>query len=39
LLKNKRDIVLKVPNDYSVVLTAPELGRLVYEAKVGLIGN
>ncbi len=39
LLKNKRDIVLKVPNDYSVVFTDPELGHLVYEAKVGLIGN
>jgi hypothetical protein len=39
LLKIKRDIVIRVPNDYSFVLTDPELGRLVYEAKVGLIGS
>ena len=39
LLKSKRNIVIRVPNDYSFVLTDPELGRLVYEAKVGLIGS
>jgi hypothetical protein len=39
LLKNKRDIVLTVPNDYSVVVNDPDLGKLVYEAKVGLVGN
>jgi hypothetical protein len=38
LLKNKRDITAQVPNDYSLVLTDPELGRLLYEAKVGLLG-
>ncbi len=39
ILKNKRDAVLQVPNDYSFVITDAELGRLVYEAKVGLIGS
>jgi hypothetical protein len=39
LLKIKREIVLQVPNDYSFVLPDPDLGRLVYEAKVGLIGS
>jgi hypothetical protein len=39
LLKAKRDAEIEVPNDYSFVLTDPELGRLVYEAKIGLIGN
>jgi len=39
LLRSKRDTVIQVPNDYSFVLIDPELGRLVYEAKVGLIAN
>jgi hypothetical protein len=39
LLKNKRELVLQVPNDYSVIWEDPDLGRLVYEAKVGLVGN
>jgi hypothetical protein len=39
VLKNKREAVVQVPNDYSVVLTDPELGRLLYEAKVGLLGS
>jgi hypothetical protein len=39
LLRSKREIVIQVPNDYSFVLNDPELGRLVYEAKVGLIGS
>lgn len=39
ILKNKRDAIIQVPNDYSFVLTDAELGRLVYEAKVGLIGS
>jgi hypothetical protein len=39
LLKNKRDAVVQVPNDYSLVITDPELGRLVYDAKVGLVAN
>src|SRR5450432_1941922 len=38
LLKNKREIVIRVPNDYSLEVTDAELGHLVYEAKVGLIG-
>jgi hypothetical protein len=39
LLKNKRELALQVPNDYSVIWDDPDLGRLVYEAKVGLVGN
>ncbi|HTA92370.1 MAG TPA: hypothetical protein VK745_22485 [Polyangiaceae bacterium] len=39
ILKNKRDAIIQVPNDYSFVVTDAELGRLVYEAKVGLIGS
>jgi hypothetical protein len=39
ILKNKREAVIQVPNDYSLVLSDPELGRLLYEAKVGLIGS
>lgn len=39
LLRSKREIVLQVPNDYSFVLNDPERGRLVYEAKIGLIGS
>ena len=39
LLKSKRELVIRVPNDYSFVWSDPDLGRLVYEAKVGLVGN
>ena len=39
LLKSKREILLLVPNDYSFVLTDPDLGQLVYEAKIGLVGS
>ena len=39
LFKSKREGSLRVPNDYSFVLEDPELGRLVYEAKVGLLGG
>jgi len=39
LLSGKREAVLDVPNDYSFVVTDPNLGRLVYEAKVGLVGR
>lgn len=39
LLKSKREIVLVVPNDYSFVLTDPDLGQLIYEAKIGLVGS
>ena len=39
LLKTRREIVISVPNDYSFVLMDPDLGRLVYEAKVGLVGS
>jgi hypothetical protein len=39
LLKNKRELVLQVPNDYSVIWPDPDWGQLVYEAKIGLVGN
>jgi len=39
LLKGKREASLSVPNDYSVVITDADLGRLVYEAKIGLVAN
>jgi hypothetical protein len=39
ILKSKREIVIQIPNDYSLVWTDPDLGRLIYEAKVGLIGS
>jgi hypothetical protein len=39
LLKSKREIVIVVPNDYSFVLTDPDLGQLIYEAKIGLVGS
>jgi hypothetical protein len=39
LLKSKREIVIVVPNDYSFVLMDPDLGELIYEAKVGLVGR
>jgi len=32
-------ITLEVPNDYQIVLTDPELGKLVYEAKIGIVGQ
>jgi len=39
LLKGKREALLGVPNDYSLVITDADLGRLVYEAKIGLVAN
>lgn len=30
---------LEVPNDYQIILTDPTYGKMVYEAKVGLIGD
>lgn len=32
-------ITLEVPNDYQIVLTDPDLGKLVYEAKIGIVGQ
>lgn len=39
LLKNKRDAVITVPNDYSFEVDDPEWGKLQYEAKIGLVAN
>jgi hypothetical protein len=39
LLKNKREAVLMVPNDYSFEVDDAEWGKLQYEAKIGLVAN
>ena len=39
LLKNKREAVITVPNDYSFEVDDPEWGKLQYEAKIGLVAN
>ncbi len=39
LLKGKREASLGVPNDYSVIITDADLGKLVFEAKIGLVAN
>jgi len=39
LLKNKREAVLTVPNDYSFEIEDSDLGTLKYEAKIGLVAN
>jgi len=39
LFKNKREAVLTVPNDYSFEFADADWGKLVYEAKVGLVGS
>lgn len=39
LLKNKREAVISVPNDYSFELDDPDWGKLMYEAKIGLVAS
>jgi hypothetical protein len=39
VLKNKREAVLTVPNDYSFELDDADWGTLKYEAKIGLVAN
>ena len=39
LLKNKREAVITVPNDYSFEVDDPEWGKLTYQAKIGLVAN
>ncbi|MEO7033397.1 MAG: hypothetical protein ABI548_05965 [Polyangiaceae bacterium] len=39
LLKNKREAVLTVPNDYSFEVDDAEWGKLEYEAKIGLVAH
>jgi hypothetical protein len=39
LLKNKREAVITVPNDYSFEVDDPEWGKLEYDAKIGLVAN
>jgi hypothetical protein len=39
LLKNKREAVVMVPNDYSFEIDDAEWGKLQYGAKIGLVAN
>ena len=39
LLRNKREAVLTVPNDYSFEVDDAEWGKLKYDAKIGLVAN
>jgi hypothetical protein len=39
IFKAQREITINVPNDYSLFVQDPELGKLVYEAKVGLVSD
>ncbi|HEY3253212.1 MAG TPA: hypothetical protein VGJ91_04655 [Polyangiaceae bacterium] len=32
-------LTIQVPNDYQIALSDPKLGKLVYEAKIGLLSN
>ncbi|MEI9949871.1 MAG: hypothetical protein WDO74_13040 [Pseudomonadota bacterium] len=37
--KTPGSTTIQVPNDYQIALTDPKLGKLVYEAKIGLLSN
>jgi hypothetical protein len=37
--KVPQEIEIQVPNDYTIILTDPERGKLVYEAKIGIEGE
>jgi hypothetical protein len=37
--KTPGNVTIQVPNDYQISLTDPKLGKLVYEAKIGLLSN
>lgn len=39
LLKNKREAQITVPNDYSFEIEDPDWGKLLYEAKIGLVAS
>jgi len=39
LFRNKKDVIVGVPNDYSIELEDPELGTLTYNAKIGLVSK
>ncbi len=39
LFAQKKSFVVSVPNDYSLEIDDPRLGRLVYDAKVDLLGD
>lgn len=33
------EVVFEVPNDYQIIQTDPDLGKLVFEAKIGILGQ
>ena len=35
----RKKIVITIPDDFSIVLTDPQRGRLVYDAKLGLLSK
>jgi hypothetical protein len=37
--KTPAAVTVQVPNDYQIALNDPKLGKLVYEAKIGLLSN
>ncbi|HVJ16600.1 MAG TPA: hypothetical protein VM686_14260 [Polyangiaceae bacterium] len=39
LFKGAPKFVVNVPNDYSIELKDPKYGRLVYDAKIGIVGH
>ena len=39
IMAGKRKFVVKVPNDYSIVMEDPKFGRLSFNAKLGLVGE
>jgi hypothetical protein len=39
LFKGESRVVIGMPNEYSIEIRDPEYGRLVYDAKVGLVGR
>lgn len=39
LFPNKRKFDVVVPNDYSIEIDEPRLGKLVYDAKIGIVGK
>jgi hypothetical protein len=37
LFPNSKEMTISLPNDYGIVIEEPSLGRLVYDAKIGLV--
>ena len=39
IVRGRSDVVISVPNEYSIELDDPDLGHLRYDAKIGLVGE